>query len=129
MPRKWWRHSPSQYRLATLVGAKTAGRLVATSAFNVGLGCRVALPVAAYHTWHGTNLAGRGVPPDIEEPLSPEAVWSGMDNQLKRAIDSSNQAVPTACISVSALLPPRPALNVNGFEAACLGDGKLTIVG
>jgi C-terminal processing protease CtpA/Prc len=31
----------SENRLATLVGAKTAGRLVATSAFKVGFGYRV----------------------------------------------------------------------------------------
>ena len=59
---------------------------MATSAFKVGFGYRVVLPVAAYFTWHGTNLEGRGLVPDIEEPLSPEAVWSGEDNQLKRAV-------------------------------------------
>lgn len=75
----------SEYRLATLVGVKTAGRLVATSAFKVGFGYRVVLPVAAYFTWHGTNLEGQGVPPVIEEPLCPKALWNGEDNQLKRA--------------------------------------------
>jgi carboxyl-terminal processing protease len=81
----------SEYRLATLVGGKTPGRLVATSAFKVGLGYRVVLPVAAYFTWHGTNLEGRGVVPHIEEPISPEALWSGEDNQLNRAVAHLNQ--------------------------------------
>ena len=36
----------SEYQLATLVGTKTAGRLVATSAFKVGFGYRVVMPVA-----------------------------------------------------------------------------------
>jgi len=84
----------SEYRLATLVGMKTAGRLVATSAFKVGFGYRVVLPVAAYFTWQGTNLEGRGLLPNIEEPLSPEAVWNGEDNQLKRAINCLNEAAP-----------------------------------
>jgi carboxyl-terminal processing protease len=75
----------SEYCLATLVGVKTAGRLVATSAFKVGFGYRVVLPVAAYFTWHGTNLEGKGVLPNIDEPLSPEALLSGEDNQLRRA--------------------------------------------
>jgi C-terminal processing protease CtpA/Prc len=75
----------SEYGLATLVGVKTAGRLVATGAFKVGFGYRVVLPVAAYFTWRGTNLEGRGVTPDIEEPLSPEALWNSHDNQLERA--------------------------------------------
>ena len=75
----------SEYGLATLVGVKTAGRLVAASSFKVGFGYRVALPVAAYFSWQGNNLEGRGVLPDIEERLSPEALWNGEDNQLARA--------------------------------------------
>jgi carboxyl-terminal processing protease len=74
----------SEYGLATL-GVKTAGRLMAASSFKVGFGYRVALPVAAYFSWQGNNLEGRGVPPDIEERLSPEALWNGEDNQLARA--------------------------------------------
>lgn len=80
----------SEYGVATLVGTKTPGRLVATSAFKVGFGYRVVLPVAAYFTWHGTNLEGRGVMPNVEEPLSPEALWSGEDNQLSRAVRHLN---------------------------------------
>lgn len=75
----------SEYALATLVGAKTPGRLVAMSAFKVGLGYRVALPVAAYFTWQGTNLEGRGVEPHVAEPISADALWSSEDNQLARA--------------------------------------------
>ena len=75
----------SECGLGTLVGIKTAGRLVATSAFKVGFGYRIAIPVAAYYTWHGHNLEGQGVTPDVEEPLSPQALWNGQDNQLARA--------------------------------------------
>jgi C-terminal processing protease CtpA/Prc len=76
----------SEYRLATLVGMKTPGRLVATSAFKVGRGYRVALPVAAYYTWQGTQLEGRGVAPDVEAPLQAEGLWRGDDNQLLSAV-------------------------------------------
>lgn len=76
----------SEYAVATLVGTRTAGRLVATGAFKVGYGYRLALPVATYYTWRGTNLEGRGVEPDVNEPLSPEALWHGEDNQLARAM-------------------------------------------
>ena len=72
-------------RLATLVGTKTPGRLVATSAFKVGHGYRVALPVAAYHTWKGTNLEGQGVAPHVDAPLDAAALWNGVDTQLQRA--------------------------------------------
>lgn len=80
----------SEYRLARLVGMKTAGRLVATSAFKVGFGYRLVMPVATYYTWYGTNLEGCGVRPDVEEPSSPEALWKGDDNQLARALEYVN---------------------------------------
>jgi C-terminal processing protease CtpA/Prc len=83
----------SEYRLATLVGVKTAGRLVATSAFKVGLGYRVVLPVAAYFTWNGTNLEGSGVVPSIEEPLSTDGLLNGEDNQLTRAVRCLQEGV------------------------------------
>jgi C-terminal processing protease CtpA/Prc len=76
----------SEYGLATLIGTKTPGRLVATSAFKVGHGYRVALPVAAYHTWRDTNLEGIGVAPNVDEPLDVEALRSGVDTQLRKAV-------------------------------------------
>jgi carboxyl-terminal processing protease len=51
----------SENRLATLVGTKTAGCLVSASAFKVGDGYRLVLPVAAFLTWRGNNLEGSGV--------------------------------------------------------------------
>jgi C-terminal processing protease CtpA/Prc len=78
----------AENRVGTIVGTKTPGRLVATSAFKVGHGYRVALPVAAYFTWQDRNLEGTGVTPDVEEPFSPEAVWRGVDTQLDRALEA-----------------------------------------
>jgi carboxyl-terminal processing protease len=83
----------SEYRLATLVGVKTAGRLVATSAFKVGMGYRVVLPVAAYYTWNGANLEGKGVVPTVEEPLSTDGLLNGKDNQLARAVQCLKEGV------------------------------------
>lgn len=79
----------SEYGLATLVGTKTPGRLVATSAFKVGHGYRVALPVAAYHTWQGATLEGRGVEPHVVRDLSVVALWQGEDSQLQAAVDAA----------------------------------------
>jgi C-terminal processing protease CtpA/Prc len=53
----------------------------------VGFGYRLVIPVGAYYTWHDNNLEGRGVEPDFEEAMSPEALWKGEDNQLKRAFE------------------------------------------
>jgi C-terminal processing protease CtpA/Prc len=86
----------SENQLATLVGMTTAGRLVATSAFKVGFGYRVVMPVATYFTWHGTNLEGRGLQPTIEEPFSFEASMHGRDNQLERALQTVRGTAATA---------------------------------
>lgn len=71
--------------LATLVGTKTAGTLGGGHAWDVGHGYRAALPVLAYVTWKGTHYDGLGIHPHIEEPLSPDSLWNGVDNQLARA--------------------------------------------
>lgn len=76
----------SEYKLATLVGTKTAGRLVATGAFKVGFGYRVALPVAKYYTWHGTDMEGRGVEPDVAVNADVDLLRRGDDGQLAQAV-------------------------------------------
>jgi len=90
----------SEYHLATLVGTKTAGRLVATSAFKVGFGYRVVMPVAKYFTWQGTNLEGQGVSPSIEEPFSFEASRQRRDNQMERALEIVRNAESASPVSV-----------------------------
>lgn len=76
----------SEHKLATIVGVKTPGRLLAGHSVRVGHGYRVALPVAAYYTWEGKLLEGVGVPPDVEEPFSVRAIREGRDVQLQTAI-------------------------------------------
>lgn len=75
----------SENRLATLVGAQTAGRVVGASAFKVGHGYRVALPVAAYRTWADADLEGQGVAPDVCVPIDIAALGVGEDVQLTAA--------------------------------------------
>jgi len=76
----------SEYKLATLVGAKTAGRLVATGAFKVGFGYRIVLPVAKYYTWHGTDMEARGVEPTTKEAQDHNRLRCGLDSQLLAAM-------------------------------------------
>ena len=71
--------------LATIVGTKTAGRLLSGSAFHVGKGFMLGLPVAAYHTWEGQLLEGSGVTPDFELAWDCSAN-SEHDLQLQQAI-------------------------------------------
>lgn len=68
-----------------IVGARTPGRVVGANSFKVGAGFRIALPVAAYHTWDGRVLEGSGVHPAIEVAFTPEAVAETPDHQLKMA--------------------------------------------
>jgi carboxyl-terminal processing protease len=73
-------------KLATIVGTKTAGRLLSGRAFNVGEGYMLGLPVAAYYTWNGALLEGTGVVPDVEIDLSCGDLAAGIDSQLNEAI-------------------------------------------
>jgi len=74
-------------KLATIVGARTAGRLLSGGAFKVGHGYLLGLPVAAYLTWQGTMLEGKGITPDVPVDFSYESFKEGRDNQLEKAIE------------------------------------------
>jgi carboxyl-terminal processing protease len=74
-------------QLATIVGTKTPGRLLSGSAFKAGFGYIVGLPVAAYLTWQGSLIEGRGVEPDVAIENSPESLAAGLDSQLEKALD------------------------------------------
>jgi carboxyl-terminal processing protease len=73
--------------LATIVGERTAGRLLSATSVKVGHGFRLALPTGAYYTWKGWVLEGSSIIPD--EPV--EFDWhrrrAGIDGQLERAIE------------------------------------------
>jgi len=47
--------------LATIIGAKTSGRLLSGVTFKVGFGYMVGLPVAAFLTREGRLIEGKGV--------------------------------------------------------------------
>jgi carboxyl-terminal processing protease len=74
-------------QLATIVGTKTPGRLLSGSAFKAGFGYIVGLPVAAYLTWQGRLIEGKGVEPSIPVILEPDDLIAGKDAQMQRAIE------------------------------------------
>jgi len=76
-------------RLATLVGMKTAGRLSARSAFVVGYGYRITIPIGAYVSWQGNRIEGKGVEPDVTVDWDFEAAQQGRDVQLERAKETA----------------------------------------
>ncbi|MCX6626060.1 MAG: S41 family peptidase [Candidatus Solibacter sp.] len=71
-------------KLAPVVGARTAGRLICCSVYKVGHGYFVRIPARAWYTWSGDLLEGKGVVPDY-------AVANGhqdaADVQLDHAVD------------------------------------------
>ena len=73
--------------LATIVGTKTAGRLLSGTTFRAGEGYIVGLPVAAYLTWQGRLIEGKGVTPSVPVELRPEQLLAGEDPQLQRALE------------------------------------------
>jgi C-terminal processing protease CtpA/Prc len=74
--------------LATIVGTKTAARLLSGSTFKAGSGYIVGLPVAAYLTWQGRLIEGKGVTPSMPVELSPDHLISGQDPQIQKAIEA-----------------------------------------
>ena len=77
----------AENKLATIVGTKTAGRLMSGSAFKVGHGYILGLPVGAFYTWQGTLLEGKGIAPDVEVKQTYESLKAGLDSQVGKAVE------------------------------------------
>ena len=69
------------------MGTRTPGRLLSGSAFKVGQGYILGLPVAAYLTWQGRMLENNGIVPKFLVELSRDALRDGADTQLVTAIE------------------------------------------
>ena len=75
-------------KLATIVGEKTAGRLLSATSVKVGNGFRLALPTGAYYTWKGSVLEGTPIEPDELIEFDWRERRLGGDIQLERAVAS-----------------------------------------
>jgi len=73
--------------LATIVGTKTAGRLLSGSTFRAGAGYILGLPVAAYLTWQGRLIEGKGVTPSFPVELPADRLMASEDPQMERALE------------------------------------------
>jgi C-terminal processing protease CtpA/Prc len=72
--------------LATIVGEKTAGRLLSATSVKVGNGFRLALPTGAYYTWRGTVLEGSPIEPDVISEFDWQDRRHGKDRQFDTAL-------------------------------------------
>jgi carboxyl-terminal processing protease len=73
--------------LATIVGTKTPGRLLSGTTFKAGSGYILGLPVAAYLTWQGRLIEGKGITPSTLVELSPDQLIAGEDTQMEKALE------------------------------------------
>jgi C-terminal processing protease CtpA/Prc len=71
--------------LATIVGERTAGRLLSATSVKVGNGFRLALPTGAYYTWKGSVLEGTPIEPDHQIDFDWRQRRTGRDVQLESA--------------------------------------------
>ncbi len=71
-------------KLAPVVGARTAGRLICCSVYKVGHGYYVRIPARAWYTWSGELLEAKGVIPDC---IVTNGQGRESDLQLERAVD------------------------------------------
>jgi len=74
---------------ATIVGEKTAGRLLSATSVKVGKGFRLALPTGVYRTWGGSVYEGSPIEPDtLSEFGWRDRRLGKTDLQLESAVDS-----------------------------------------
>jgi C-terminal processing protease CtpA/Prc len=74
--------------LATIIGEKTAGRLLSATSVKVGKGFRLALPTGVYRTWGGAVYEGHPIEPDFTAEFDWRAQRAAMeDRQLRSAVD------------------------------------------
>jgi len=77
-------------QFATIVGTKTAGRLLTGTGFKVGHGYFLGLPIGNYLTWQGRMIEGAGISPAVPIELDFDALMAGgetRDNQLEKALE------------------------------------------
>jgi C-terminal processing protease CtpA/Prc len=72
--------------LAKIVGSRTGGQVLGGANFAVGQGFVVRFPAAGWYSWSGAIVEGCGVQPDVDIPLSTDALRRGNDNQLEAAV-------------------------------------------
>jgi carboxyl-terminal processing protease len=74
--------------LATIVGEKTAGRLLSATSLKVGNGFRLALPTGSFRTWKGRAYEGAPIDPDQIVEFDWRERRLGRDRQLDYAVSS-----------------------------------------
>jgi carboxyl-terminal processing protease len=80
----------AENRVATILGQKTRGNVLGATNFKVGSDYWLRLPIFGWFTSKGRSLEGNGVDPDVSVEISPDALATGQDNQMAKAIEIVN---------------------------------------
>jgi carboxyl-terminal processing protease len=96
----------SENKLATIVGAKTAGNVLGAVNFRVGGGFWLRLPVYGWNTNAGVSIEGRGVEPDIAIEVHPEELSKGTDRQLNTGLEVLQKSLDKACFDTRSEAAP-----------------------
>ena len=79
--------------LATIIGEKTAGRLLSATSVKVGKGFRLALPTGVYRTWNGSVYEGNPIEPDFPSDFDWQARRvTRMDRQLEISVNALHRS-------------------------------------
>ena len=76
-----------QNRLASLVGTRTAGKVLGRANFKLPGGYVLRMPVAGWYAWRGECIEDKGVEPDVPVDISFESLAAGIDTQLEKALE------------------------------------------
>jgi hypothetical protein len=97
-------------RLATIVGEKTAGRLLSATSVKVGNRFRLAMPTGAYYTWNGLVLEGTPMEPDELIEFSWRERRERVDGQLAHVVKSIRGHHGVRSTSANRLVPGTDAI-------------------
>lgn len=79
--------------LATIIGEKTAGRLLSATSVKVGKGFRLALPTGVYRTWSGSVFEGNPIEPDFVSEFNwRDRRVTSTDRQLESVVDALHES-------------------------------------
>lgn len=73
-------------KLATIVGAETAGRLIPGTGTKVGQGYMLIMPRAQYITWQGRRFEGKGIEPDVVD--DSDSTETDRDRLIETALNA-----------------------------------------
>jgi carboxyl-terminal processing protease len=76
-----------EHEIATLVGSKTFGKGSVQELVDITSDTALKVTVARWITPKGNSISDGGLTPDVEVPVTPEAVAESKDAQLEKAVE------------------------------------------